>query len=166
MGPRTLGSSPGRSARRLRCGAAADVTGIVRLRRSIEGLKPTWCQDELEELHQLCWKRLHSGHEATAPWREVFALCCFMRSELQAGECSQDKKRAALRLLDLGLILGGPDTQIAFALHQRAEGLAEETCRRANVRTTRALGKMESALRLALRLHRGLQRQCLKWQAP
>lgn len=102
-------------------GAAA-----ARKRMSQASFDPAETLKELEELHQLCWKRLHSeGHlEATSPWREVFALCCFMRTELR-GECSEDKKRA-LRLLDLGLILGGPDTQIASALHHRAEKLAEE----------------------------------------
>ena len=85
---------------------------------------------ELQSLHQLCWTKLHgSSTRVLAPWREVFALCCFMRSELLCLPGDQDQLEA-LRLLDLGLILGGPETQMAPELHRKAELLAEDLSRR------------------------------------
>ncbi|XP_037469022.1 lysine-specific demethylase JMJ30-like isoform X4 [Triticum dicoccoides] len=58
-----------------------------------------------EAAGEMAWEQLHSGPwSAVEPaWRHAYALACLHVASLRAG----DDRRAALRALDMGLIMGG-----------------------------------------------------------
>ncbi|CAJ1398063.1 unnamed protein product [Effrenium voratum] len=81
-------------------------------------------EEELRTLHEHAWTQLHQKTDRPlAPWREVFAVSCLMRCELEG---RAGRPLEALRLVDLGLILGGPETFVAPGLFQHARSLAFE----------------------------------------
>eukprot|EP00913_Durusdinium_trenchii_P004154 g3849.t1 len=77
-----------------------------------EGIARKDAAEVLQKLHDTCWEHLHGQRlsECLSLWREVFALNCLLRST------GSETAREALRLLDLGLILGGPETHVAETL--------------------------------------------------
>ncbi|CAE7519556.1 JMJ30 [Symbiodinium natans] len=79
---------------------------------------------ELQTLYDLAWARLHTGVEGAAvqPWREVLAIASLLQGQAQVLQ----KPGEALRLVDLGLILGGPESFAAPELFALAEQLAAE----------------------------------------
>uniref|UniRef100_A0A453RJG3 JmjC domain-containing protein n=1 Tax=Aegilops tauschii subsp. strangulata TaxID=200361 RepID=A0A453RJG3_AEGTS len=58
-----------------------------------------------EAAREMAWEQLHSGpwSEVEPAWRHAYALACLHVASLRAG----DDRRAALRALDMGLIMGG-----------------------------------------------------------
>lgn len=58
-----------------------------------------------EAAREMAWEQLHSGpwSEVGPAWRDAYALACLHVASLRAG----DDRRAALRALDMGLIMGG-----------------------------------------------------------
>ncbi|OEL24423.1 hypothetical protein BAE44_0014558 [Dichanthelium oligosanthes] len=58
-----------------------------------------------EAAREMAWEQLHSAPRAEvgAAWRDAYALACLQVAALRGG----DDRRAALRELDMGLIMGG-----------------------------------------------------------
>jgi [histone H3]-dimethyl/trimethyl-L-lysine36 demethylase len=58
-----------------------------------------------EAAREMAWEQLHSApwSEVGPAWRDAYALACLHVAGLRAA----DDRRAALRALDLGLIMGG-----------------------------------------------------------
>uniref|UniRef100_A0ACD6AJF7 Uncharacterized protein n=1 Tax=Avena sativa TaxID=4498 RepID=A0ACD6AJF7_AVESA len=58
-----------------------------------------------EAAREMAWEQLHSGpwNEVGPAWRDAYALACLHVASLRTG----DDRRAALRALDMGLIMGG-----------------------------------------------------------
>ncbi|RLN03603.1 putative lysine-specific demethylase JMJD5 isoform X1 [Panicum miliaceum] len=63
-----------------------------------------------EAAREMAWEQLHSAprDEVGAAWRDAYALACLHVAALRgAGGGGDDDRRAALRALDMGLIMGG-----------------------------------------------------------
>ncbi|CAL4999703.1 unnamed protein product [Urochloa decumbens] len=67
-----------------------------------------------EAAREMAWEQLHSAprDEVGAAWRNAYALACLHVAALRAGSAAgggagDDDRRAALRALDMGLIMGG-----------------------------------------------------------
>ncbi|XP_073010204.1 lysine-specific demethylase JMJ30-like isoform X2 [Typha latifolia] len=60
-----------------------------------------------EAAREMAWEQLHSGpwHEVSDRWREAYSMACLHVAELRAGAGDRTE---ALRILDLGIIMGGP----------------------------------------------------------
>uniref|UniRef100_A0A0E0M2S8 JmjC domain-containing protein n=1 Tax=Oryza punctata TaxID=4537 RepID=A0A0E0M2S8_ORYPU len=60
-----------------------------------------------EAAREMAWEQLHSGpwSEVGAAWRDAYALACLHVARLRQGVAAD--RRAALRALDMGLIMGG-----------------------------------------------------------
>ena len=58
-----------------------------------------------EAAREMAWEQLHSGpcSEVEPAWRDAYALACLHVASIRA----DDDRRAALRALDMGLIMGG-----------------------------------------------------------
>jgi lysine-specific demethylase 8 len=58
-----------------------------------------------EAAREMAWEQLHSGpwRGVEPAWRDAYALACLHVASIRAG----DDRRAALRALDMGLIMGG-----------------------------------------------------------
>lgn len=58
-----------------------------------------------EAAREMAWEQLHSGpwSEVGPAWRDAYALACLHVASVRVG----DDRRAALRALDMGLIMGG-----------------------------------------------------------
>lgn len=80
-------------------------------------------KQELQATYDRAWAQLHAGTSGAdvQPWREVLAIASLLRGQMET-----EKPREALRLVDLGLILGGPESGAAPALFSLAERLAAE----------------------------------------
>jgi len=61
-----------------------------------------------EAAREMAWEQLHSAprDEVGAAWRDAYALACLHVAALRGG-AGDDDWRAALRALDMGLIMGG-----------------------------------------------------------
>ena len=69
-----------------------------------------WCgadEEAAEAAYELAWEELHAGPWQTVPlvWRDAFSLSC-----LSLASCHYRANRPieALKVLDLGVIMGGP----------------------------------------------------------
>nr|CAB3483437.1 unnamed protein product [Digitaria exilis] len=64
-----------------------------------------------EAAREMAWEQLHSAprDEVGAAWRDAYALACLHVAALRAAAAGvgDDERRAALRALDMGLIMGG-----------------------------------------------------------
>ncbi|KAG2579844.1 hypothetical protein PVAP13_6NG304100 [Panicum virgatum] len=63
-----------------------------------------------EAAREMAWEQLHSAprDEVGAAWRDAYALACLhVAAPRGAGGGGDDDRRAALRALDMGLIMGG-----------------------------------------------------------
>eukprot|EP00439_Symbiodinium_sp_Y106_P000637 s6719_g1.t1 len=80
-------------------------------------------KQELQATYDRAWAQLHAGNRGAdvQPWREVLAIASLLRGRMET-----EKPGEALRLVDLGLILGGPESGAAPALFSLAERLAAE----------------------------------------
>ncbi|CAK9095340.1 unnamed protein product [Durusdinium trenchii] len=105
---------------------AKKALGLALEEEPSEGIARKDAAEVLQKLHDTCWEHLHGQRlsECLSLWREVFALNCLLRST------GSETAREALRLLDLGLILGGPETHVAETLFAQAEDLAKELARK------------------------------------
>jgi lysine-specific demethylase 8 len=76
-----------------------------------------------EAAREMAWEQLHSGpwSEVGAAWRDAYALACLHVARLRAG----GDRPAALKALDMGLIMGGnllrADLEAALARISSAE---------------------------------------------
>uniref|UniRef100_A0A0E0ETI4 JmjC domain-containing protein n=1 Tax=Oryza meridionalis TaxID=40149 RepID=A0A0E0ETI4_9ORYZ len=62
-----------------------------------------------EAAREMAWEQLHSGpwSEVGAAWRDAYALACLHVARLRRLGAAAADRRAALRALDMGLIMGG-----------------------------------------------------------
>eukprot|EP00933_Yihiella_yeosuensis_P031754 TRINITY_DN25368_c0_g1_i1.p1 TRINITY_DN25368_c0_g1~~TRINITY_DN25368_c0_g1_i1.p1 ORF type:complete len:560 (+),score=92.36 TRINITY_DN25368_c0_g1_i1:109-1680(+) len=100
----------------------------------------------LQDLQETAWTRIHAkakaapaapgpneGGEAQGPWREAFGACCLMRCCAMLGDLGMTKDVAgastaaedALKLLDLGIIIAGPEARASSALFESAGCVSE-----------------------------------------
>lgn len=88
----------------------------------------------LEGLHDTSWANMHSRDTELSirSWREAFAACCLMRSvlivhgsaPLAKASNLQDDTAKAVKLLDLALIVAGPDARSTETIRSVVESLA------------------------------------------
>jgi lysine-specific demethylase 8 len=90
-----------------------------------------------EAAREMAWEQLHSAprDEVGAAWRDAYALACLhvaaLRAPASAGDGDNGDRRAALRALDMGLIMGGGllraelEDAIARVVADRGGGEAE-----------------------------------------
>ncbi|RCV31772.1 hypothetical protein SETIT_6G205100v2 [Setaria italica] len=86
-----------------------------------------------EAAREMAWEQLHSAprDEVGAAWRDAYALACLHVAALRAAGGNGGDLRAALRALDMGLIMGGGllraelEDAIARVVADRSGGEAE-----------------------------------------
>ncbi|XP_057873451.2 lysine-specific demethylase JMJ30 isoform X3 [Cryptomeria japonica] len=74
---------------------------------ALEMLAATGDVHAAEAAHDMAWEQLHSApwHSVEPVWRDAYSLSCLHMASLYHRD---GKKEEALRILDMGLIMGGP----------------------------------------------------------